>query len=70
MKMEGLPACDGHKEIVKILVSLTDNPNPPDNNGQTIYQAAYHGHTEIVKILALLTYNPNAEDNFGDTPIY
>ena len=66
MKMEGFPACDGHKEIVKILVSLTDNPNPPDNNGQTIYQAAYHGHTEIVKI----TYNPNAADKFGDTPIY
>ena len=65
--MEGFPACDGHKEIVTILVSLTDNPIAPDNNVQTpIYQAAYHGHTEIVKI----TYNLTAADKFGDTPIY
>ena len=57
-------------ETVKILFPLTDNPNAPDNNGQTpIYWAAFNGQTEIVKILAPLTDNPNAHDNTGQTPI-
>ena len=48
--------------MVKILAPLTDNPNAPDNNGQTpIYLAAANGHTDMVKILAPLTDNPNAQ---------
>ena len=43
----------GHLEIVKILAPLTDNPNAPNECGQTpIYWATQYGHTEIVKILA------------------
>ena len=58
-------------EIVKILAPLTDNPNAPDNFGQTpIYWAVHNGHTEIVKILAPLTDNPNPAENNGKTPIY
>ena len=57
-------------EIVKILAPLTDNPNAPNNNGDTpIYWAAQKGHTEIVKILAPLTDNPNAPNDDGETPI-
>ena len=42
----------GFTEIVKILVHLTDNPNPPNNFGFTpIHVAAEMGHTEIVQIL-------------------
>ena len=49
---------------------MTDNPNAPDEYGDTpISCAAYHGNTEIVKILAPLTANPNARNNFGQTPI-
>ena len=64
-----LAAQEGHAEIVKILAPLTDNPNAPDEYGETlIYWAAYWGHTEIVKILAPLTANPNAPNNDGETP--
>ena len=60
----------GHTKIVKILASLTDNPNAPDKYGWTpIYCAAGRGHTEIVKILAPLTDNPNTKDNYGKTPV-
>ena len=58
-------------EIVKILAPLTENPNAPNENGDTpIFWAARHGRTEIVKTLAPLTYNPNAPDTNGYTPIY
>ena len=56
------------KTLVKILapLTLTDNPNGPNNAGYTpIYCAEYHGHTEIVKILASLTDNPNAQGEVG-----
>ena len=59
---------DEEKEIFKISVPLTDNPNAPDEDGFTpIYWAALKGHTEIVKILAPLTDNSNAPDNYGRT---
>ena len=58
-------------EIVKILAPLTDNPNAPNEYGETpIYWAACFGHTEIVKILCTLTANPNAPDEYGETPIH
>ena len=58
-------------EIVKILAPLTDNPNAPDQYGETpILWAACNGYTEIVKILAPLTDNPNAPNEEGETPIY
>ena len=57
-------------EIVKILAPLTDNPNAPDEYGETpIIMATCLGHTEIVKILAPLTDNPNASNKYGMTPI-
>ena len=57
--------------MVKILASLTDNPNAPNKNGRTpIHEAAEKGYTEIVKILAPLTDNPNAPENNGTTPIH
>ena len=62
---------DEDLETVKILASLTDNPNVPDKNGWTqIHHASLKGHKEIVKILAPLTENPNAPDGFGFTPIH
>ena len=57
-------------EIVKILAPLVDNPNAPNENGDTpIHWAAHHGHAEIVKILVHLVDNPNAPNKNGDTPI-
>ena len=57
-------------EIVKVLVPLTNNPNVPNNNGDTaINAAAFHGQAEIVKILTPLTDNPNAPNKNGTTPI-
>ena len=53
----------GYVEMVKILATLTDNPNAPDKHGNTpIYWAAVCGNTEIVKILAPLSDNINASD--------
>ena len=71
--MEKLPiycaACNGYSEIVKILAPLTDNPNAPNNRGETpIYWAAKNGYIEIVKILAPLADKLNAPNNNGDTP--
>ena len=67
-KWRGLTNVD--TEIIKILAPLTDNPNKPNENGQTpIHFAAWNGHTEIVKILAHLTDHPNAPDEKGQTPI-
>ena len=66
-KME---SSDENTEIVKILAPLTDNPNSPDNDGDTpIYMAARKGHTEIVKILASFTDSPNSPEIHGRTPI-
>ena len=60
---------DENTDIVKILAPLTDNPNAPDENGDTpIHGAASKGHTEIVKFLAPLTDDPNVSNNWGDTP--
>ena len=57
-------ASSNHKEIIKIVIGCTDNPNAPDNNGMTpIHIAAMQGHTEIVKILTGCTDNPNAPDD-------
>ena len=61
-------ACNGHTEIVKILVPLTDNPNAPNDCGKTpIHWAARTGHTEIVKILAPLKNNTNAPKSRRNT---
>ena len=50
---------------------MTDNPNAPNNGGETpINYAAALGYTEIVKIIAPLTDNPNAPDKNGHTPIF
>ena len=58
-------------ESVKIMASLFENPNAPDEFGKTpIYMAAEMGHINIVKILAPLTDNPNAPDKNGHTPIH
>ena len=66
-----MEAENGQTEIVKVLATLTDNPNAPNKVGETsIYWAVHKGHTEIVKILALLIDNPNAPDEVGKTPIY
>ena len=62
---------DEDTEIVRILAPLMDNPNAPDENGDTpIHEAALNGHTEIVKILGPLTDNPNTPNNKGETPIH
>ena len=46
---------DGDAEIVKILAPLTDNPNTPNEDGNTpINVAELKGFTEIVKILTPL----------------
>ena len=59
-----IAAYNGHTEIVKILATLTDNPNAPDEYGFTpIHCAARNGCTEIVKILAL-TLQGNLERHY------
>ena len=56
-------------ELVKILAPLTDNPNAPDEDGNTpIHLAAQRENARIVKILASLTDNPNVPNKSGKTP--
>ena len=41
----------GHTEIVRILAPLTDNPNAPDENGNTpINMASRYGYIEFVNV--------------------
>ena len=61
-----LAAGNEHKEIVKILSTLTDNPNAPNMWGRTpIHMAAGYGFTEIFKILVHLTDNSNPPNNLA-----
>ena len=54
--------------MVKILAPLTDNPNTPNDDGDTpISWAAYKGYIEIVKILVSLKDNPNTPNKNGTT---
>merc|ERR1719219_3305715 len=65
--------CDAYRylEIVKILASLSDNPNAPDNYGCTpIFYATKSGQTEIVRYLAPLCHNPNSPNRDGTTPLF
>ena len=55
---------------MSILAPLTDNPNSPDEDGETpILLAARYGNREIIKVLAPLTNNPNAPNRDGESPI-
>ena len=48
-------------EIVKILTPLIENPNAPDEYGETPTHAAERmRHTKVVIFLDSLTGNPNA----------
>ena len=65
-----IAAKKGYLYLVKILATLTDNPNAPSYYGETpIYAAAKMGYVDIVKVLAPLTDNPNAPGPEGLTPI-
>ena len=68
----------GYTEIVKVLVTLTNTPNAPNNYGDTpIHEAVKKGHTEIVKILIPVTENTNTyskllwtDSNFQSSTIW
>ena len=53
--------CEGHLEMVKLLVTVTDNPNLPRNDG---WSPALH----VAKVLISATKFLNVPDNAGDTP--
>ena len=50
-------------------MTVTTNPNSPDNYGWTpIHFAVKYGHLEILRLLMTATdANPNAQTLFGDT---
>ena len=63
-------ACLVFSSHVKFLTDFTDNPNVPDNDGETaIHKAAYHGNVKIAKFLVGFTTSPNAKNNKGETPV-
>ena len=65
-----LAARNGHLDVVKFLVNLTDTPISTDHFGHTpIYEAACWGHLNVVKFLVDFTDIPNAPNASGDTPI-
>ena len=55
-------------------MTATDNPNIPDENGETpIHVAAKEGHLDILELLLTKTNNVNdlkAQDNEGKTPLH
>ena len=61
----------GEIELLKILITFTNNPNPMNSRGFSAIQLAVDKcHVEVVKILAPLVDNPNAPYPNGDTPIH
>ena len=61
----------GQTDVVKALVACTDNPNGPNNDGETpLHFAAIKGHIEVVKVLVACTDNPNALNDDGETPLH
>ena len=55
-----IAAQEGHINIVKTLMTSTDNPDVADNDGNTpIHVSASWGSTEIVETLMTTTDNPN-----------
>ena len=68
-----IAAMNGHVDILKFLVSFTDDPNIPGRFGASIWTpiffAADIGNIDILKFLAPLTKNPNGGKSHGKTPI-
>ena len=62
---------NGHLDILKFLVSFTDDPNFPElkHHITPIIFAAIQGQIEALKILAPLTKNPNEGIYFKRTPL-
>ena len=59
----------GDLEIVRLLMTSTNNPNVPNILGCTpIHEAAIIGHLEIVQLLMTSTNNPNVPNKYGQTP--
>ena len=51
---------EGNVDILKFLVTFTNDPNIRDGGGRTpIMAAAGHGHIDVLKFLAPLTTDPN-----------
>ena len=67
-----LAASRGHLEVLKVLISIMDNPNEAVNSeGWTpIHHAARYGKVEAVKLLMTTTKSPNAPNKDGTTPIH
>ena len=60
-----------HLNIIKILASITKNPNSSDGRLTPIHCAAMKGHVDIIKFLVSLTTDDhNTPDYYGDTPIH
>ena len=61
----------GDIETVKAVIECIDNPNAPDNSGDTpLHFAAKFGKTEIVKALITCGNDPNVPNDWGWTPIH
>ena len=55
----------------KTLAECVDNPNAPNNRGETpIHIAARYGHIQIVKLLMGYADNSNARDHYRSTTIH
>ena len=56
--------------LLRILTQFTNNPNAPNNYGETpIFLAALNEDAESVRFLAPLTDNPNFPNKDGITPM-
>ena len=64
----------GHNEVIKVLITYTDNPNATgaDDIPTPIFTAAFFGHAEVVKTLgACCGDNPNVhEGQISVTPMH
>ena len=59
--------CNGHTEVVRLLLDNRADPNIKDWRGRAqIHDAARYGHADVVQVLLSRGADPNIKDRFGD----
>ena len=63
-------ACEGHKDIVQLLLQRGAYHNKKSRGDTPLQEAAFRGHKDVVQLLLDRGADPNETPNTGRTPLY